>query len=525
MAFSSDNETQLWLFSCINCLWTILGWREVARGTIRTLRRSITSDSLGKYNTQILKVNYYWPGTMAKIRLLSYVNQSERQSVLRLLTVQIGNRRQESSFTCCLVPMTIYLSSLFVFDSLKQLNNACSCQNTTAAQLGQVVDVTTQGLSSWRLISRRFHTFHCWASEGLPPNTDSTASHQSMFYMSSFHECSHLFAQSTSIMKDTKHTCITLLWLLALCLGITSSSDKQIVTIGVILPFEHKYPWAISKTLPAIQYAVDTQNNKSATVKFEVVVGDSQCSDTYGPLQAIDWYLQRTANVFVGPACDYSVAPIARFSPHWNIPVITGGALVHAFSDKNQYRQLTRISGSYAKLGEFFTTLFDEFSFINTALIYNNNLGERVKYGRDNCYFVMEAVFLAIKKRNKDLYNITEDPWSEAFDEKQPGSYNMTTILKEASLHARSKPIISSFHFTLNMSLPDPTASGHFQLQGWDDSQKQICFGFTEGRKVSTKWNHYNLSVPYPKGKYIQRFFISYIVIPLQKVNGDLLQV
>ena len=74
--------------------------------------------------------------------------------------------------------------------------------------------------------------------------------------------------------------------------------------------------------------------------------------------------------------------------------------------------------------------------------------------------------FLAIKKRNKDLYNITEDPWSEAFDEKQPGSYNMTTILKEASLHARSKPIISSFHFTLNMSLPDPTASGHFQLQG-----------------------------------------------------------
>ena len=129
--------------------------------TIRTLRRSITSDSLGKYNTQILKVNYYWPGTMAKIRLLSYVNQSERQSVLRLLTVQIGNRRQESSFTCCLVPMTIYLSSLFVFDSFKQLNNACSCQNTTAAQLGQVVDVTTQGLSSWRLISRRFHTFHC----------------------------------------------------------------------------------------------------------------------------------------------------------------------------------------------------------------------------------------------------------------------------------------------------------------------------------------------------------------------------
>ena len=93
---------------------------------------------------------------MAKIRLLSCVNQSERQSVLRLLTVQIGNRRQESSFTCCLVPVTKYLSSLLVFDSLKQLNNARSCQYTTAAQLGQVVAVTTPGLSSWRTEIKTF---------------------------------------------------------------------------------------------------------------------------------------------------------------------------------------------------------------------------------------------------------------------------------------------------------------------------------------------------------------------------------
>ena len=268
-----------------------------------------------------------------------------------------------------------------------------------------------------------------------------------MFYISGFHERSHLFAQSTSIMKDTEHLCVCLLWLLALCLGLNSSECKQLVTIGVILPYEQKYPWAMQKTLPAIRYAVDAQNNRTKSIKYEVVVGDSQCSDTYGPLVAIDWYLKKTANVFIGPACDYSVAPIARFSPHWNIPLLTGGALVQAFSDKLQYQLLTRMSGSYAKLGEFFRVLFEKFNFVISGLIYNDNKGQNIKYGRDNCYFVMEAVFLALQVPLKKKYGVNEEVWDRSFDQKQPGSYNMTTILKEASARARSKLIISSFHF------------------------------------------------------------------------------
>ena len=60
---------------------------------------------------------------------------------------------------------------------------------------------------------------------------------------------------------------------------------------------------------------------------FAVVYGDSQCSETHGPLAAIDMYVKKTADVFIGPACDYALAPIARFSGYWNIPVITGGII------------------------------------------------------------------------------------------------------------------------------------------------------------------------------------------------------
>ncbi|CAL1532250.1 unnamed protein product, partial [Lymnaea stagnalis] len=54
---------------------------------------------------------------------------------------------------------------------------------------------------------------------------------------------------------------------------------------------------------------------------------DSQCSDTQGPLEAIDMYNRKSVDVFLGPACDYAVSGTAGFSGRWGIPVITAGAL------------------------------------------------------------------------------------------------------------------------------------------------------------------------------------------------------
>ena len=50
-------------------------------------------------------------------------------------------------------------------------------------------------------------------------------------------------------------------------------------------------------------------------------------------------------HVFVGPVCDYSVAPIARYSPYWQTPVLSAGAMAHNFgTDKHaEYGLLTRV--------------------------------------------------------------------------------------------------------------------------------------------------------------------------------------
>ena len=50
-------------------------------------------------------------------------------------------------------------------------------------------------------------------------------------------------------------------------------------------------------------------------------------------------------HVFLGPVCDYSVAPIARYSPYWQTPVLSPGAMAHDLgTDKRtEYGLLTRV--------------------------------------------------------------------------------------------------------------------------------------------------------------------------------------
>ena len=227
---------------------------------------------------------------------------------------------------------------------------------------------------------------------------------------------------------------------------------QQTIRIGVILPYDGPYAWALPKTRPGIEYAIAEVRRRRLlpTVDVRVEYGDSRCSDIYGPLVAIDMYHKRTADVFIGPACDYSVAPIARFSPHWNIPVITGGALVQAFVDKRQYRLLTRISGSYAELGAFADRLFaGVFGWTTVGLVYSSNLGERQRLGKTDCYFVMEAVYLLLKRRYKRAFGDGKDLWNKPIDDgdwrtrrrdepPQPLQPHLVELLTEASLNARS---------------------------------------------------------------------------------------
>ncbi|XP_070177844.1 uncharacterized protein [Littorina saxatilis] len=218
--------------------------------------------------------------------------------------------------------------------------------------------------------------------------------------------------------------------------GLDPADSPDSVNIGVILPFSGSFPWVIQQAHPALKLAVDLIVRKQILPKKKInlVLRDSHCSETYGPLQGIDLYVEKAAHVFVGPACDYAVAPLARFSFRWQIPILTAGALVSAFADRREYRLLTRVQGAYAKAGRFVLTVFERFGWRWAGMIFHDNKNSP-NHGRSNFYFIAEAIFLTLRT----AYGV--EPWHSEYNAYNTTPEEYADILRDMSRKSRDKII------------------------------------------------------------------------------------
>ena len=64
----------------------------------------------------------------------------------------------------------------------------------------------------------------------------------------------------------------------------------------------------------------------------------------------------------MGPVCPYVLAPVARFSGKWNIPVLSTGGQANSFRKKEQYPLLTTMGGNYEQFAVFFVKLLQSFN-------------------------------------------------------------------------------------------------------------------------------------------------------------------
>lgn len=99
-----------------------------------------------------------------------------------------------------------------------------------------------------------------------------------------------------------------------------------------------------------------------------------------------------TTDVFLGPICEYVIAPVARYAGVWNRPVITAGALAESFVHKAEYATLTRMMGSYPFVGEALRHILHVFNWSIAALLYHDNQLYSAK-GHSDCHFILGAVF------------------------------------------------------------------------------------------------------------------------------------
>ncbi|XP_041810674.1 atrial natriuretic peptide receptor 1 [Chelmon rostratus] len=178
----------------------------------------------------------------------------------------------------------------------------------------------------------------------------------------------------------------------------------QEVTLAAILPLTNTdYAWAWPRVAPALHQAVRRVNSDPwllPGLKLQLVHRSSEnregfCSDSMAPLVAVDLKLSHDPWAFIGPGCDYSSSPVARFTTHWEVPMVTAGARAIGFE---RYAAVTNTGPTHKKLGEFGMRIQETFGWRQHAmLIFSDN-----KDANDDrpCYFAVEGLYTLLGNRN-----------------------------------------------------------------------------------------------------------------------------
>jgi len=129
--------------------------------------------------------------------------------------------------------------------------------------------------------------------------------------------------------------------------GVVAESghvEHKPINLAVLLPIaDVRRPFAAVRLRPAMDLAVSRVSTFFRR-RLRVSYRDSNCSEIYGINEAFNYFMRGPPNVYFGPICDWAVAPVARQSYFWDIPVVSVGALAIDFLLRRRvsYPLLTR---------------------------------------------------------------------------------------------------------------------------------------------------------------------------------------
>ena len=234
--------------------------------------------------------------------------------------------------------------------------------------------------------------------------------------------------------------CVSAWLLLALPVSRTSALNES-VDVLVLLPQNDSYIFSVSRVSPALEYARRRLSaGPFAGLNFTLRYVNSNCG-MEALFALVDVARDERPDLIMGPVCEYAAAPVVRVASHWNIPVISAGALASGFSHKQpEYALLTRIAPSYLKMAETFAAMFAHFGWSNAHLIYHEDKDER------NCFFTMEGVHI--------LLDGHYDTTAFSVDPKDDKAAHSDDIFKIMLSYQGSKP--RQHHSCSNLRSPVP---------------------------------------------------------------------
>ncbi|GAA6226645.1 atrial natriuretic peptide receptor 3 [Lates japonicus] len=189
---------------------------------------------------------------------------------------------------------------------------------------------------------------------------------------------------------------------------VRTDTITEDIKVLVFLPQNNSYLFSHARVAPAILYAqqrLKADGGQFSGFHFNIQFENSDCVSVNDALFVlVDRSCEQKPDLILGPVCEYEAAVVVRLASHWNIPVISAGALATGFSNKDtEYSHLTRIAPSYEKMAEIFTAMFEHFNWKSALLLYEDD-----KEARD-CYFTLEGVYHLMTNFNIKIYAVNQE--------------------------------------------------------------------------------------------------------------------
>uniref|UniRef100_H2MS28 Natriuretic peptide receptor 3 n=1 Tax=Oryzias latipes TaxID=8090 RepID=H2MS28_ORYLA len=202
--------------------------------------------------------------------------------------------------------------------------------------------------------------------------------------------------------------CTRLCALLLTLLDPVLSGRTEDIDVLVFLPQNNSFLFSSARVAPALRYAqrrLQAGEGNFSGFHFNLHFQSSD-SPNEALFALVDRSCARKPDLILGPVREYEAAGVARLASHWDIPMISAGALAAGFGNKNsEFSQLTRIAPHYVKMAETFSALFERFGWRSALLLYEEDKQER------NCYFTLEGVYHLMSDYPVSQYPVLEgDP-------------------------------------------------------------------------------------------------------------------
>ena len=160
-----------------------------------------------------------------------------------------------------------------------------------------------------------------------------------------------------------------------------STSKGKGIMIGAVMPFDSTRLFSVPRVQPAATIAVANVTKKRILHDLTISYKDSKCDESYGMNHAISLYIEGQVNVFFGPVCDYSAAPVARQTKFWNMPMVSIGTIAQDFKIRRDavYPLLTRVGPvNLGSLVNSFKSLMQKNEWNKVKIIYEKNFNGEI---------------------------------------------------------------------------------------------------------------------------------------------------